>query len=265
MTSANFMDRMKKESQKIQDKEDRLAIVKKHYSRFGTKIVTIMMSYLSTENGMARLFKLLNMPRGIMMPSGDQHNMVVNWMTANGERRFLELHEPSDKKKPPSYTVKPIITEDLKKPLYSPNLPPQAKPDAKQVLQASKAAQGSPAFQPSPLIQPIPVSPPSSSPQKSHGAQASAAPQASPFPPSSPVSPHASSPKDAPPSVKSPASPDKPTPGQKTWPAVERRSGKERRKMNNRRGQVETIFKNKRFGGERRSGKDRRKPWKPAP
>jgi hypothetical protein len=49
-----------------------------------------------------------------------------------------------------------------------------------------------------------------------------------------------------------------------SWDGVERRSGKERR-TRNRRGNVETIMKNHRFGRDRRSGKDRRKNPPPKP
>ncbi len=241
MTPSNFSDRTKREQHQLEEKENRLALVKKTYSRFGTKVVTLMMGYLSTQDGMTRLFRTLNIPRGIMMPAGEQHNMVVNWLTAFGERRFLELHEPVDKKKskpeaPKTYTPEPIITEDLKKPMYSPFLSQQAQARSGQQAPSSPGPQS---FQPAPLIQPIPLSP---SPKVSKPSPA-AGPSSSP-PPVAPAT-------------------DKPVPREKTWPEKERRSGKERRQGKERRSDVEMVFKNKRFGGERRSGKDRRKNWKP--
>ena len=276
MTPSKFSDRTKREQQQLQDKESRLALVKKNYSRFGTKIVTIMMSYMSTEQGMAKLFKTLNMPRGIMMPPADQHNMVVNWLTAHGERRFLELHEPTDKKKsqhpaPEPYTPKPIITEDLKKPMYSPFLSQQAQLRSEQL---PHSPQGSQAFQPTPLVQPIPLSPSPSVSKPSPAAQPSSAAPSSPVPQPSPISqpssqvqrsqsaavpPSSQSPSPA----KAPSSLDKPGLKEKIWPEGERRNGKERRQAKDRRSEVEMVFKNKRFGGERRSGKERRKNWKP--
>jgi len=53
-------------------------------------------------------------------------------------------------------------------------------------------------------------------------------------------------------------------PQEKIWQGIERRSGKDRRQLTDRRKDVVTIFKNRRFGGERRSGKERRKNWKSA-
>lgn len=46
-----------------------------------------------------------------------------------------------------------------------------------------------------------------------------------------------------------------------TWPEVERRNGIERRVSPDRRGDVELIFKNRRFGKDRRSKLERRKNW----
>jgi hypothetical protein len=46
-----------------------------------------------------------------------------------------------------------------------------------------------------------------------------------------------------------------------TWPEVERRNGIERRIAADRRGDVELIFKNRRFGKDRRSKIERRKGW----
>lgn len=45
---------------------------------------------------------------------------------------------------------------------------------------------------------------------------------------------------------------------------IERRSGVDRRQQKDRRGNLEVVFKNRRFGGDRRSNVDRRKnPWTP--
>ena len=275
---SSFMDRMKKERKKIEEKEERLSLIKKYYSRFGTKVVTIMMGYFNTPTGMARLFKVLDMPRGSMMPPPDQHNMVVNWLNAYGERRFLELHEPKDKNKPGPYAVKPIITEDLKKPLYSTSLPPQAQPPSAPTPAPPLAASAAP---PNATIPSSPKSP--SAPQSPIPLRTSSLPKPSPVPasssapgpsvsfkPSPAIQPIAINPPKsasqsppAPASVK-PADPTaKPPSPEKTLTEVERRSGKERRHNTDRRGDLEVVFRNRRFGGERRKGKDRRKNWKP--
>lgn len=44
-----------------------------------------------------------------------------------------------------------------------------------------------------------------------------------------------------------------------TWPEIDRRSREDRRRRHDRRGSVEVVYQNKRFGGERRAGDDRRK------
>lgn len=55
--------------------------------------------------------------------------------------------------------------------------------------------------------------------------------------------------------------PNKPNNPAGEWPAVERRSGRERRRTPDPRGQIDVVYRNRRFGKDRRSGKERRKNW----
>lgn len=46
-----------------------------------------------------------------------------------------------------------------------------------------------------------------------------------------------------------------------TWPEVERRSGRERRRLDDRRREVDIVYKNQRYGKPRRRPAERRKNW----
>ncbi|MBN1902307.1 hypothetical protein JW926_13360 [Candidatus Sumerlaeota bacterium] len=120
MKQKSFHDRMKKEDERLRKKEKTITLAKKMYARFGNKVLTYMINYSLTENGMATLFKLLHLPLSETCKEEDQHLAVVEWLNKNGERSFLETHRMEKFDSDFDYDIAPVITEDAKKPLYAP-------------------------------------------------------------------------------------------------------------------------------------------------
>lgn len=144
---------MKKEQEELRKKEETIALVKKIYARFGNKILTYMINYATSENGMIKVFKILNLSMASFQKQEDQHIAVIEWLNKFGERRFLEIHRMDQINKEMTFSIEPIIMDDVKKPLYSPvesmERVPEISPDIKKT----------PPFQPQKTSQPITPSP----------------------------------------------------------------------------------------------------------
>lgn len=222
MKRDGFKDYAKKDLDRLDEKERRVAILKKYYGRYGERILSLMMQYSSTERGLDNLISKLEIR--VMDDSAEAiHSEISNWISSYGERRFLEMHKKEIQKQASAYAIKPLEPElSLSQPVT-----PTEPPASPAIPAKAAAAQAQPPAQPSPA--------------KVEAPQPTAKPAAI---------------EEAKPATPS-AQPEK------TWPEVERRSGKERRVHEDRRKDVELIFKNKRFGRDRRSGKDRRQNWKP--
>lgn len=224
MKRDSYRDFAKRDSDRRDEKEQKIAILKKYYGRFGERIISIMMQYNSTDKGLKNLLGKLEIR---VKDDSDEgiHGEISDWISTYGERRFLELHKKEIAKQLSSYSVKPLDPgQSLSQPVI-----PTAAPESPAFPTKRTAAQTAP---------PAQTPPPKVEEPKPAAQSAAIAPvEETQTPP--------------------PAQPEK------SWPEIDRRSGKERRVNKDRRQDVELIFKNKRFGGDRRSGKDRRQNWKP--
>jgi len=113
-----FKKQMEKDRARLENKEKTIEKIKKIYSRYGNKVVSIMLRYATSENGMQKLFRILKLPIGEITHEDEQHTAVINWINTNGERLFLQKHRQVHGNNNESFSVEPIITEDAKKPLY---------------------------------------------------------------------------------------------------------------------------------------------------
>ncbi|HOE63204.1 MAG TPA: hypothetical protein PKW18_09665 [Candidatus Sumerlaeota bacterium] len=224
MKRSTYMNYSKKDLERLDEKERRLAILKKYYGRYGERILSIMMQHSSTEQGLNNLLSRLEIR---VMEDGDEaiHSEISKWISVYGERRFLEMYKTEAGKQQSAYAIKPLgPAESLSQPV-APTEPP--------------ASPSHPSTAPTGHVPPQAQTP---------------SPHVENSPPE--AKPSAITPVDA-------TQPESPAQPEKTWPEIERRSGKERRVNEDRRKNVELIFKNKRFGRDRRSGKDRRQNRKP--
>ncbi len=110
MKPVSFLEQMGREVQNIHEREKRRATIRKHYARFGEKIVNIMMRYASREYGIQYLIKKLKLRVG---ESGEdeRHAAIVNWIYKFGERHFLEMHRREDTQKELSFSIRPVIPQ----------------------------------------------------------------------------------------------------------------------------------------------------------
>jgi len=118
MKQKSFMDRMSLDKKRTIEKEQIVSKIKKNYSRFGDRIVNIMINYACTEGGLTQLARRLEIPRSEIRED-NLHPNIINWLNTFGERRFIELHSPNEKKKHNIFAIHPVIKGNPQKPLYS--------------------------------------------------------------------------------------------------------------------------------------------------
>jgi hypothetical protein len=107
-----MLNQMKKDRASLENKEKKLARLKKHYSRYGERLVSTIMHYLMSENRTNQLLNLL----GIKVRSrneDDIHEAIKNWLNTYGEHRFFEKHRRYKIKRVLSdYRIEPLISEE---------------------------------------------------------------------------------------------------------------------------------------------------------
>lgn len=141
MNRENFQEQMKKEQQELLEKEKTVAMVKKLYARFGNKILTYMINYASSENGMIKVFKILNLPMSNLHKEEDQHLAIIEWLNKFGERRFLEMHRMHQINREMAFAIDPVIMDDAKNPLYAPIQSKKRAPEVSPVTPANPPAE----------------------------------------------------------------------------------------------------------------------------
>ncbi|HRU54304.1 MAG TPA: hypothetical protein P5245_07330 [Candidatus Sumerlaeia bacterium] len=123
MKRSTYMNYSKKDLERLDEKERRLAILKKYYGRYGERILSIMMQHSSTEQGLNNLLSRLEIR---VMEDGDEaiHSEISKWISVYGERRFLEMYKTEAGKQQSAYAIKPLgPAESLSQPV-APTEPP---------------------------------------------------------------------------------------------------------------------------------------------
>lgn len=254
------------------------AMIRRHCGEFGDEVGQLVYQESSGPRGPARLLRRMNIQPADTVEA--QIAAAADWIRKNGSHALFRL--VAERQSVHSYSPKPLPLPNTQKedreilerlirsqrekqrasatqtplPPAPPELPPQSPAShAPPYLGTSHSI---PFYNPSPGAKSLrgrpenPISGRAPDLPSSHGpAQGYSAPPGYPWP----WPPHLKPGPEPPPSNI--------PPHLLTWPYVDRRNGGERRKKNDRRHDVDVIYRNQRYGGDRRR-KDRRRNRPPS-